>query len=98
MNRLPWIKKYKLRNVAGFRLVSGSIQQQHIEKAIGRDIYPDQIQFLPIQSPFREPYMEAGIGIANIFKILRIDMWWRLNYHQPNVRNWNICGTLDFKL
>ncbi len=98
MNRIPWIKKYKLRNVAGFRLASGSIQHQHTEKAIGRNIYPDQTQFLPMQSPFREPYMEAGVGIANIFKILRIDMWWRLNYHQPNVRNWNICGTLNFKL
>lgn len=98
MNRIPWIKKYKLRNVAGFRLASGSLQSQHVEKAVGRDTYFDQTQFLPIQSPFREPYMEAGVGIANIFKILRVDMWWRLNYHQPNVRNWNICGTLDFKL
>lgn len=98
MNRIPWIKKYKLRNVAGFRLASGSIQQQHLDKAIGRELYLDQTQFLPIQSPFREPYMEAGVGVANIFKILRVDMWWRLNYHQPNVRNWNICGTLQFKL
>jgi len=98
MNRLPWIKKYKLRNHAGFRLASGSLQAQHVEKAIGRNIYLDQTQFLPIQSPFKEPYMEVGVGIANIFKILRIDMWWRLNYHQPNTRNWNICGTIDFKL
>lgn len=98
MNRLPWIKKYKLRNVAGFRLASGSLQDQHKEKAIGRTFYFDQTQFLPLQSPFKEPYMEVGVGITNIFKILRVDMWWRLNYHQPNTQNWAICGTLDFKL
>ncbi|MCS7028559.1 MAG: DUF5686 and carboxypeptidase regulatory-like domain-containing protein [Bacteroidia bacterium] len=97
-NRIPWINRYKLRNVAGFRIVSGSVQMQHLQKAMGRDVYFDQTQFLPIQSPFREPYMEAGVGITNLFKVLRIDMWWRLNYHQPNTRNWNICGTLTFKL
>ncbi|MCS7077500.1 MAG: DUF5686 and carboxypeptidase regulatory-like domain-containing protein [Bacteroidia bacterium] len=98
MNRIPWIKKFKLRNVAGFRLASGSLQSHHIEKALGKQVYPDQARFLPIQSPFSIPYMEVGVGVANIFKILRVDIWWRLNYHRPDNRNWNICGTLDFKL
>ena len=26
------------------------------------------------------PYMEAGVGIDNIFKILRVDYVWRLTY------------------
>ena len=27
------------------------------------------------------PFMEAGAGIENIFKFVRIDVLWRLNYH-----------------
>ncbi len=26
------------------------------------------------------PYMEAGIGLDNVFKVLRIDYTWRLTY------------------
>ena len=26
------------------------------------------------------PYMELGVGLANIFKILRVDYVWRLTY------------------
>lgn len=28
----------------------------------------------------RGPYMEASVGIENIFKVLRVDYVWRLNY------------------
>ena len=28
----------------------------------------------------KAPYMEASIGIENIFKFLRLDYVWRLNY------------------
>jgi hypothetical protein len=37
--------------------------------------------------PDRIPYMEAGFGIGNILKVLRIDGIWRLNYHEPLLRN-----------
>ena len=28
----------------------------------------------------RAPYMEASVGIENIFKFMRLDYVWRLNY------------------
>lgn len=43
------------------------------------------------------PYMEAGFGISNIFKIIRIDAVRRLNYlDHPNVSKWRIQGQFLF--
>jgi hypothetical protein len=30
------------------------------------------------------PYIEANVGVENIFKIFRIDALWRLTYPLPN--------------
>ena len=35
----------------------------------------------------RTPYLEASVGLENIFKILRIDYYRRLTYlDQPNIK------------
>ena len=34
------------------------------------------------QSLDGKPYMEAGIGLDNIFTILRVDYVWRLTYRE----------------
>ena len=31
----------------------------------------------------RTPYMEAGVGIDNLFKCLRVDYVWRLTHRHP---------------
>ena len=32
------------------------------------------------------PYVEAGVGVENIFKVLRVDYVWRLTYRNlPNI-------------
>jgi hypothetical protein len=42
--------------------------------------------------------MEAGVGIENIFRLLRIDAVWRLNYLQnKNVPTFGILGSVQFK-
>lgn len=34
----------------------------------------------------RTPYVEAGVGIENILKVLRVDYVWRLTYRNlPNI-------------
>jgi hypothetical protein len=37
----------------------------------------------PFEVPAHQPYMELGTGVENIFKVLRIDFVWRLNYLEP---------------
>ena len=43
------------------------------------------------------PYMEAGVGIENIFKILRIDYVWRLTYRDlPDIDRSGVRIALHF--
>jgi hypothetical protein len=47
----------------------------------------------------REPYIEGSVGIANIFKLLRVDLVKRFTYlDNPNVSEWGIRARfrLDF--
>ena len=43
------------------------------------------------------PYMEAGFGIGNIFKVFRVDVTRRLNYlDNPNTSKWRVQGEILF--
>ena len=43
-----------------------------------------------------KPYYEAGMGIENIFKIIRIDAIWRLSYlNNPNIEKFGIRAGLQ---
>jgi len=45
----------------------------------------------------KDPYLEAGVGVENIFKILRIDYVWRLTYlNHPGIDKTGIRFVLDF--
>ena len=82
-NRIPLIKKLKWRFIASSNLVMGS------QRAANKDIMKDVNN--PLKSRFLDrysfdslepgkPYVEAGYGIDNIFKILRIQAFHRLTY------------------
>ena len=45
----------------------------------------------------KQPYMELGFGIGNIFKVFRIDVTRRLNYlDNPNTSKWRIQSEIQF--
>lgn len=77
-NRIPYVKKAKLREVIGFKGLAGGLSKRN-NPAIHKNLF----QF-PIDSQTRlmgrAPYMEISAGIDNIFTILRIDYVWRLTY------------------
>jgi len=44
-----------------------------------------------------KPYMEASAGVANIFKVLRVDVVKRLNYlDHPDAPEWGIRARVKF--
>jgi hypothetical protein len=44
-----------------------------------------------------KPYFEAGAGIENIFKIIRVDAIWRLSYlDHPNISKFGVRFSLQF--
>ena len=88
MNRLPLIKKLRLREVLTLRGIWGSLSDKNNPSLISNHsslISDEDALFLfpadaPCQSMEGKPYMEAGVGLDNIFTILRVDYVWRLNY------------------
>lgn len=77
-NYIPLVKKLKLREVFCFRGVSGTLSSKN-NPLNNNNLY----LFPALQEPEEmnwKPYMEASVGIENIFKCLRLDYVWRLSY------------------
>ena len=81
-NKVPLFKKLKLREIATFKLVMGSLSDRN-----NPNLDPSLPQFEQrVDGTFLThtfdgtPYMEGSIGVTNIFKFLRVDLVKRLNY------------------
>jgi hypothetical protein len=71
LNRIPLIRRLEMREVIHFRGLYGTVTPANLEFSE----YPGSLR--PIGS---EPYLEAGVGLENIFKFFRIDAIWRLTH------------------
>lgn len=70
-NKIPLLRKLKWREVAHIQGVYGTLT----EKNSLYSRFPGNMR-----SFSRQPYYEAGVGIENIFKIIRIDAVWRMSH------------------
>lgn len=94
LNKVPLLKKLKLREVASFKLLYGGLTAKNDPTK-----NPSQFRFpidketgLPTTfSLNKTPYMEVSVGLANIFKVLRVDLIRRLTYqNNPDISTWGI--------
>lgn len=74
LNKVPLLRKLKWREVATFKTVWGTVREQNRKQLL----FPSTLSALD-----KGPYAEASVGIENIFKVFRVDAFWRLNYHLP---------------
>jgi len=76
-DRIPLIKKAKLRLVTTGRMLFGA-----------RSAINDQLLRIPTftKSFNNIPYTEVAMGIENIFKLGRVDVFWRLTHLPPGVK------------
>ena len=77
-NRIPMLKYLKLREVFSFRGLYGKLSDQNnpaYNSALFR--FPTNTNCIPME---KKPYLELGVGLDNIFTILRLDYVWRLTY------------------
>ncbi len=83
LNYVPLLKKLKLREVFSFRGIYGKLSDKN-----NPELHNNIFLFPSIantQKMSDTPYMEIGVGLDNIFKILRMDYVWRLSYRDtPN--------------
>lgn len=92
-NRIPLIKYMKLREVISFRGLYGNLTPKN-NPSISSGLYEFPSYTQPME---RMPYMEAGIGLDNIFKILRVDYVWRLTYRdRPDISKSGVRIALHF--
>ena len=82
LNYVPLVKKLKLREVFGFRSFWGRLDRK------SNPAYHPELPMFPAETGVIDlkhgPYMEASVGLENIFRILRVDYVWRINYrHVP---------------
>lgn len=91
-NRLPLIRKLNWREVISFRGMFGHLSEKNRPDPLNTGVlykFPyenDQYHYLG-----STPYMEVGIGIENIFRVLRVDYVRRLTYRDlPGIDKWGI--------
>lgn len=87
VNYLPFIKKLKLREIIFAKGIYGTLNPKHQNIVL----LPDGL------SALNQPFIESGIAIENIFKILRIDFVWRLTNLNPEITNFGINFALKFR-
>jgi hypothetical protein len=88
LNKIPLLKKLKLREVVTCKLLYGSLSRiNNPDFQNDLFIFPSDNNGVLLTNSFgKEPYIEAGVGVSNILKIFRIDLIKRFNYlNHPNV-------------
>ncbi|WP_282043698.1 DUF5686 and carboxypeptidase-like regulatory domain-containing protein [Winogradskyella flava] len=91
-SRIPFLKKYNLRAIASIRGVWGELS----DKNIALSTTGNPIEF-PLVAPDSRVYYEYSIGVANIFKVLRLDFNFRGNYlDNPGARRFGVTGSFGF--
>lgn len=88
-SKIPFLKKLDLREIVGLRAVWGEISDANIALSAPAGAI--------LRAPTNEVYYEYSFGIANIFKIIRIDFNFRGNYLDiPDARPFSITGNFEF--
>ncbi len=91
-SRIPFLRKFNLREIVGIRGVWGDLSQKNIDISTTRN--PNEF---PLVAPKDKLYFEYSVGVGNIFKVFRIDFNFRGNYlDNPNARKFGVTGSFGF--
>ncbi len=80
-NRVPLLKKLKLREVISLKMIYGGVRDENKPS-----VDPSLIKYPTVDggpatfSLDKKPYVEGSVGITNIFKLIRVDLVKRFNY------------------
>lgn len=100
LGKVPLIKRLKLREVFTYKMVWGDLSEKNRpENNPGLLMFPQTEDGTPAMfyDLSKEPYMEAAIGLDNIFKCIRLDWVWRLSHNDnPNLSRFGLKAKLTF--
>lgn len=88
-NKIPLFQKLKWRELVGVNAIYGNFSDQNLDLMT----LPDRTFTFDTR-----PFMEAYVGIENIFKFVRIDAIWRLTYlDNPNTHDFGVLIGFDIQ-
>ena len=91
-SRIPFLRKFNLREIIGIRGVWGDLSQDNIDLSTTGN--PNEF---PLVAPNDKVYYEYSFGVGNIFKILRVDFNFRGNYlDNPDARKFGVTFSFGF--
>jgi len=91
MNKIPLVRKLKLRELIYAKALVGTLSENNNQNAI--------LDFPNTLSDVTKPYIEAGFGFENIFKIIRLDAIWRLSHlDNPNIAKFGVRFSFQFSI
>ena len=91
-SRIPFLKKYNLRAILSLRGVWGELSDENIALSTTGNLVE-----IPLVAPDSRVYYEYSVGVANIFKVLRLDFNFRGNYlDNPDARKFGVTGSFGF--
>lgn len=94
LNKIPLMRRLKWREVASAKAVVGGYDLRN-DLILSRDVNGDN---RPDIFTLEKPFVEAALGVENIFKVLRVDFIWRLTYlDNPNIVKYGIRAKLQFE-
>ncbi|MBO9672409.1 MAG: carboxypeptidase-like regulatory domain-containing protein [Sphingobacteriaceae bacterium] len=98
-NKVPLLKKLKLREVVSFKALYGGLRNEN-NPNFQTGLYRLPVYENGAQRTYalgNQPYMEGSVGVGNIFKLLRVDLVKRFNYlNNPEVSEWGIRARVKF--
>jgi hypothetical protein len=97
-NKIPLLKKLRLREVIAAKILYGGLRSEN-----NPSDNPNQMLFPTtngVTSTFTlngQPYVEASVGIYNIFSFIRIDLIRRFTYlYHPNISKFGLLVSTNF--
>lgn len=99
-NKVPLLKRLKLREVITGKVLYGGVRREN-DPALSASTFKFPVNAetgLPTTYTLgNQPYAEVSAGIANIFKLIRVDVVKRLTFlNNPGVSEWGIRTRFKF--
>jgi hypothetical protein len=86
-DRIPILRKLKLREVISGKALIGGLQEKNRQ----------EMMLLEETRTLNEPFVELSAGVENILSFIRIDGVWRLTYRdRPDISTFGFRGTVQF--
>lgn len=97
-NKIPLLKKLRLREVVGGKLLYGGLRDENNPVINTRQMkFPLTDGMASTYTLDHRPYVEASVGIYNIFTFIRIDLVKRFTYlEHPGISTTGIRLSTDF--